>query len=81
MQIGTQMLMGSDAPPERFQKPQGFSVNIGTNDVTEAERLYADLSKGGTIQMALEKTFWAERFAMFTDKFGIAWMVNCEVPR
>jgi len=30
--------------------------------------------------MPMEKTFWAERFGMFTDRFGVSWMVNCETP-
>lgn len=40
--------------------------------------MFNGLSAGGSVQMALAKTFWAERFAMFEDRFGIAWMVNYE---
>ncbi len=43
--IGEHVLMGSDAPPERFQKPQGFSVNIEVNDPEEAERIFNELWK------------------------------------
>jgi len=32
----------------------------------------------GTIQMSLQETFWAARFAAFDDQFGIPWMINCE---
>ena len=39
-------------------------------DVPEAERLFAALSAGGSVQMELQQTFWATRFAMFTDRFG-----------
>jgi PhnB protein len=71
------LLMGSDAPPDRYKTPHAFSVNIGTDDVSEAERLYAGLSAGGTVHMPLAATFWATRFGMFVDKFGVPWMINC----
>ena len=32
---------------------------------------------GGTVRLAIAKTFWAERFAMLTDRFGIPWIINC----
>ncbi|ONG55799.1 hypothetical protein BKE38_08415 [Pseudoroseomonas deserti] len=69
-------IMGSDAPPGRFEQPQGFSVNLMMRSVEEAERVFAGLSEGATITMPLQKTFWAERFGMLTDRFGIPWMVN-----
>jgi PhnB protein len=78
MTLGGQLLMASDAPPEQQQKPQGFSLNLGTNDPAEAERLFRVLSEGGKITMPIAETFWAHRFGMLVDRFGIAWMVNCE---
>ena len=71
-------LMASDVPPGRFTKATGFRVNINTKDLAEAERVYKELSQDGTIEMALQQTFWAKRFAMFTDRFGTPWMINCE---
>ena len=71
-------LMASDVPPGRYTKPQGFRVNVNTNDPAEAERVYKELSPDGTIEMALQATFWAKKFAMFTDRFGTPWMINCE---
>jgi PhnB protein len=76
--VGDQVLMASDAPPDRYQKPQGYSVSIGVTDPAEAERIYQTLSENGSVGMPLQKTFWAERFAMFVDRFGIPWMINCE---
>ena len=76
--VGDQVLMGSDAPPDRFQKPQGFSVSLGIKDPAEAERVFHALSESGTVRMPIQKTFWAERFGMLVDRFGIPWMVNCE---
>jgi uncharacterized glyoxalase superfamily protein PhnB len=54
---------------------------IGLNDPEKAKEYFANLSEGGTVIMALEKTFWAEAFGMLTDKFGIKWMVNCDSPK
>jgi uncharacterized glyoxalase superfamily protein PhnB len=44
----------------------------------EAERIYGELSADGQITMPMAETFWAHRFGMFTDRYGIPWMVNCE---
>jgi PhnB protein len=78
MTIGGQVVMGSDLAPEHFQKSQGFSVSIGTTDVAEAERVFQGLTEGGTVTMPMQATFWAKRFGMLVDRFGIPWMVNCE---
>ena len=44
----------------------------------DAERLFTDLAEGGTVHMPLQQTFWAARFGMLTDRFGIPWAINCE---
>lgn len=75
--IGDIVLMGSDAPPDYFEKPQGFSVNLQFEDVAEAERVFQALAESGTVRMPLQETFWAKRFGMFVDRFGTPWMVNC----
>jgi PhnB protein len=76
MRIGDNVLMGSDAPPAMAQKPQGFSVSIQISDVAEGERIFNAFAEGGQVTMPFAKTFWAERFGMVTDRFGIPWMVN-----
>ena len=79
MTIGDAVLMASDVPPGRFSQPQGFSVNISVNDVAQAEHLFNGLAEKATsITMPLGETFWAKRFGMLTDRFGIPWMINCE---
>jgi PhnB protein len=70
--------MGSDAPPDRYKQPQGFSLSASTKDAAEAERIYNELAAGGKVEMPLQQTFWAVKFGMLVDRFGIAWMVNCE---
>jgi PhnB protein len=79
--VGDNVLMGSDAPPDRFEKPQGISVSIQTDDPTEAERIFAALADNGLVTMPLQQTFWAIRFGMLVDRFGIPWMINCEQQR
>jgi PhnB protein len=74
--VGDAKLMGSDSPPEFFTKPQGLSVSINLDDVARGERIFKELSAGGTVTMPFEKTFWAERFGMLVDRFGTPWMIN-----
>jgi PhnB protein len=78
MVIGDHLLMGSDAPPGHFQQPQGFSVSLMIDEPKDAERIFRALEEDGTVRMPLQKTFWAIRFGMLVDRFGIPWMVNCE---
>ena len=78
LEVGGQVIMGSDAPPPHFEQPQGFSVSIVLGDPAEAERIFAALSEGGETRMPMQKTFWAERFGMCVDRFGIPWIVNCD---
>ncbi len=80
LRVGDASLMGSDAPREHFAQPQGFAVSINVADPAEADRIFAALADGGRVTMPIEKVFWAERFGMCTDRFGIPWMVNCETP-
>lgn len=78
MQLGDKLLMGSDAPHGRYEKPKGFNVNIGVTDPAQADRLFAALSENGTGTMPIQETFWASRFGMLVDQFGTPWMINCE---
>jgi PhnB protein len=78
MTISDQVLMGSDAPPNESEAAKGFKINLNVDTPAEAERLFHALVEGGKVQMPLEKTFWALKFGMLTDKFGVPWMINCE---
>jgi PhnB protein len=78
MVVGDSVLMASDAPPDRYQATQGFSMSIGVATPEEAERVFQALSENGTVQMPIQKTFFSARFGMLTDQFGIPWMINCE---
>jgi PhnB protein len=75
--LGGTTLTAGDAPPGRFEKPQGFSITLDLDDPEEAQRIYDAFAKEGRVQMPLEQTFWAERFGMVVDRFGTPWMINC----
>jgi PhnB protein len=76
--VGAQVLQGGDVTPKAYEEPKGFSLSIQIASAADAERVFAELARDGTIRMPLEKTFWAARFGMLTDRFGIPWMINCE---
>jgi len=78
--IGDNVLMASDAPPGRQSKTGGYAVNISLNDAAEGERIFRALEESGTVIMPYSETFWAVRYGMLTDRFGITWMVNVEKP-
>jgi len=81
LQVGDTVLMGSDAPPDRFQPMQGMSVTLNIEQAAEAERVFHALAEGGNVIMPIGETFWAQRFGMMTDRFGTPWMINCEKPK
>jgi PhnB protein len=76
LRVGDRVIMGSDAPPAYFEKPQGMSVSLMFTDAEEGRRVFDALAPGGTVRMAYAPTFWAKGFGMLTDRFGIPWMIN-----
>jgi PhnB protein len=73
------VLMGSDIGGEWARHTvdgNNIQISINTESEGEAKKIFNGLSAGGRINMPLEKTFWGALFGMFTDKFGINWMVN-----
>jgi PhnB protein len=76
--VGANVLMGGDVLPEQYEEPKGFQVLLGINDPVDAERMFHALAENGTVRMPLQKTFWAVRFGVLVDQFGIPWTINCE---
>ncbi|MEN2401889.1 VOC family protein [Flavobacterium sp. MC2016-06] len=76
--IGNTILMGSDSNEQSGDVTFGgnFSISINVESQAEADRIFNGLSAGGTIYMAMNKTFWGAYFGMFKDKFNVSWMVN-----
>lgn len=75
--VGDSEIMGSDAPGGRYAKPQGIYVSMQFDTPEEADRVFAVLAQGGTIEMPIGETGWARRFGMVIDRFNIPWMINC----
>jgi PhnB protein len=76
LRIGDTILMASDGRCEGQANFDGFSLSITVADEPEAERVFAALSEDGLVTMPLEKTFWAPKFGMLQDRFGVGWMVS-----
>ena len=75
---GKSVLMGSDNMPgsPRPIRSRSVSISIQTDSEEETDELFSRLSKGGKIEMPLQKTFWNAYFGTCTDKFGIHWLLN-----
>jgi PhnB protein len=79
---GSAVLMASDTMPGTpFIQGNNIHINIDCDSVAEIERLFAGFSEGGQVTMPLADQFWGARFGMLTDKFGMHWMFNCELPK
>ncbi len=77
MKLGTATVMASDAPGNMYSKPQGFAVTISPPSRAEFDRIFDALAKDAqSVAMPPGETFWAERFTMFTDRFGTPWMLS-----
>ena len=79
--VGDQVLMASDAGPDRFKPMQGVSVTLNIPERNEADRVFKALIEDGTEIMPMMETFWAFKFGVFVDRFGTHWMINCEKPQ
>jgi PhnB protein len=80
--IKTLVLMASDTRPDMpITQGNNFFVSIHCESIKEAEKLFKALGQKGRIEMPLQETFWAVRFGMLTDQFGIKWMFNFEKPK
>ena len=76
--IGGELVMASDAPPGQYEKPHGIRMTLNFDQPAEADGVFHTLAEGGKVDMPIGKTFFAERFGMLVDKFGIPWMISCE---
>jgi len=71
------MILASDNSPEHYDTPKGFRLQLEAASIEEFDRLYGLLGEDArAVEMPVSETFWAERFTMFTDRFGTPWMLN-----
>jgi PhnB protein len=79
MSLGSATMMASDGVEAMYEKPQGFRISIAPSSRKDFDRIYDALAKDAqAVEMAPDETFWAERFTMFTDRYGTPWMLNFE---
>ena len=78
VKVGELVLMGADVGPEHHEQFKGFSLSLQLKDIAEAERIFHELEKDGQVTLPLAQTFWAARFGMVVDRFGVPWLINCE---
>lgn len=74
--LGDQTILASDGGCTGKPGFQGFSLSLNLPSDAQAERLFAALADGGQVQMPLTKTFFASRFGMVADRFGVSWMIH-----
>ena len=75
LRIGDATVMVSDGRCQGKASFQGFSLSLSPASEAEADRLFTALADGGQAQMPLSKTFFAKRFGMVADRFGVSWMI------
>lgn len=73
--------MACDVFGQEISSKGNITMTLATDDVSETERIFGELSVGATNIMPLSDTFWGAKFGMFTDKFGVNWMFNCTLPQ
>lgn len=78
LRLGDTVLMGSDRLEiGTYQPLQGLRLQAEVSDPVEAQRVFLALADGGAVEMPMSRTFWAAGFGLCTDRFGVAWMINC----
>jgi PhnB protein len=74
---GGGLLMAGDCPPHMTHTGiHGVTLTLNCDTEAEAQRAFAALCAGGTVQMPMQPTFWAKTWGMCVDRFGVAWIVN-----
>jgi len=80
--IGDSVIMASDncSKEHPTQVGNNISLALGSSEPADADALFEKMSEGAQIIMPIQETYWAQRFGMLVDKFGINWMFNCDKP-
>ncbi|MBX7047083.1 MAG: VOC family protein [Ignavibacteria bacterium] len=75
--VGQSMLMASDAPSHlKLNQGNNLQISISVDSKEDADRIFSGLSAGGSVMMPMSDAFWGDYFGMFTDKFGVHWMIS-----
>ena len=78
LKIGDTAVMASDGRNTGKPDFKGISLSVNAKDEAHADQMFGALGEGGQVQMAMTKTFFAKRFGMVADKFGVSWMIIAE---
>ncbi len=81
MNIGDTVVIGNDVPPAVFKQMRSVYMYLSLDSAERAESVHNILAEGGEIFMPLEETFFATRFSMLRDRFGVSWTIIHERPR
>jgi PhnB protein len=79
MDIGDTVLIGNDVPATVFKKMRSAYMYLSLDSTEEAERVHKLLAEGGEVFMPMEETFFATRFSMLRDRFGVSWSIIHEL--
>ncbi|HEY9118261.1 MAG TPA: VOC family protein [Marinobacter sp.] len=81
LNIRGRRLMGADMAGDCYQAPQGAQVHLDYADTEQSERVFRALAEEGTVIMPFDQTFWAHRFGMVKDRFGVQWMISADLEQ
>ena len=70
-------LVGADAFPGQYQRPQGFYVLLELSGPERTEQIFRALAQDGVVLMPLQRTFWSTAFGVVIEQFGIPWEISC----
>jgi len=76
--VGDTQILASDGHSTGKPTFQAFGLTLNAASDAEADKLFNAVGKGGQVQVPLGKTFFASKFGMVTDRFGVLWMVIAE---
>ena len=76
------VVMASDSQPGQPVQSGNYAwLSIDCDDEKEQDRMFSALGEGGSVIMPVDRMFWGARFGMLRDRYGIGWMLNCELPK
>ena len=80
LKLGDSVLYMSDGfKSGEMMQGNNVSLSLDIDDVSKIDNLFNKLAEGGTVKLPVGDMFWGARFGMLIDKFGIHWMMNCEL--
>ena len=82
--VGSSVLMGSDVPSifgVSVKQGNNFWISFSATSREQSDAVFGKLSDGGSVSMPMQEMFWSSYFGACTDKFGVNWQINCELPR